>query len=82
MAYEVRQRHLARPMTIHVFHPFFLTLTDGALPRAFRAGEHEVEDAIAAHWYVRAHSEVRPHPSEASAAPAAQPAKPRKSKSK
>ena len=47
------------PMTtiITVHTPFRLTLTDGTAPIPFAVGEHEVEDEIARHWYVRAHTE-------------------------
>ena len=45
-------------MTAILVHtPFRLTLDDGST-RDFRAGEHVVDEGVAAHWYVRAHSEV------------------------
>lgn len=40
---------------IQVTKDFVLTLEDGTT-RAFKKGEHEVEDEIAKHWYVQAHS--------------------------
>ena len=42
-------------MTITIHTRFVLTLDDSRQIE-FRAGEHEVSDAIASHWYVRAHS--------------------------
>ncbi len=53
--------------TINVVKSFVLTLRNEV--RKFEKGVHEVEESIAAHWYVRAHSE----PVEAPAAPAAEP---------
>lgn len=44
-------------MTITVHTPFVLT-TDDWRSRQFDRGEHEVSDAIASHWYVRAHAVV------------------------
>ena len=40
---------------IHVHTPFTLTKDDGAA-QSFLPGSHEVDDDIADHWYVRAHS--------------------------
>ncbi|VXB24788.1 conserved hypothetical protein [Burkholderia sp. 8Y] len=37
--------------------PFVLTDAAG-LKREFPAGEHEVDDATANHWYVQAHAQV------------------------
>ena len=39
---------------IQVEKPFLLT-HDDATQRRFTAGAHEVEDAIADHWYVKIH---------------------------
>ena len=39
---------------IQVEKPFLLT-HDDATQRRFTAGAHEVEDAIADHWYVKMH---------------------------
>ncbi len=39
---------------IKVRKPFTLTLQDHT-QRVFAAGEHEVEDTIADHWYVKPH---------------------------
>ena len=43
-------------MKINVLTSFKLNLEDGI--REFVQGVHDVEDYIAAHWYVQAHSEV------------------------
>lgn len=43
--------------TIHVHTRFDLTHPDQTVQR-FNPGMHQVEDAIAAHWYVEAHSVV------------------------
>jgi hypothetical protein len=40
---------------IEVLKAFVLTLVDGTT-RKFKAGIHEVEETIASHWYVLAHS--------------------------
>ncbi len=40
---------------IEVLKDFVLTLDDHTR-REFKKGEHEVEQAIADHWYVKAHS--------------------------
>jgi hypothetical protein len=41
--------------TIQVTQDFVLSLDDGT-KRPFKQGVHEVDDAIAEHWYVKAHS--------------------------
>jgi hypothetical protein len=41
---------------IIVEKPF--VLTDAAGQREFAAGEHEVDDATAKHWYVQEHAQV------------------------
>lgn len=41
---------------LNVLKSFKLNLAEGVI-RDFEAGLHEVEDEIAAHWYVAAHSE-------------------------
>jgi hypothetical protein len=41
---------------INVLKAFLLTLADHT-QRAFAVGVHKVEDEIADHWYVKAHSE-------------------------
>lgn len=41
---------------IHVKKPFTLTHQDRTQTH-FRAGEHEVSESLAAHWYVKANSE-------------------------
>lgn len=41
---------------INVLIAFVLTMADGA-QKKFNAGLHEVEEEIASHWYVQAHSE-------------------------
>jgi len=40
---------------IHVHTPFTLTKDDGAA-QSFLPGSHEVDDDVADHWYVKAHS--------------------------
>ena len=45
--------------TIYVAQPFTLKLDNGA-QRSFAAGEQEVEEAMAAHWYVQAHCTPKP----------------------
>lgn len=42
--------------TIHVLKAFVLTLEDQTR-RVFAKGLHEVEESVASHWYVQAHSE-------------------------
>ena len=49
------QNELMPTITVHT--PFRLTLTDGAPPVSFGVGAHVVEDEIAQHWYVQAHTE-------------------------
>ncbi len=51
---------------IQVTKDFVFTLEDGTM-RVFKQGEHEVEDHIAAHWYVQAHSQPVASPVAASA---------------
>lgn len=43
-------------MKIQVKQAFVLTKADGE-KQNFAAGIHEVDKAVAAHWYVQAHSE-------------------------
>lgn len=63
-------------MKIRVTKSFVLTLVAG-VTRTFAEGEHVVEQAIADHWYVKAHS--APTPAETQAVPKPAPA-PKKSK--
>jgi biotin carboxyl carrier protein len=56
---------------IKVLKSFVLTLRNEV--KKFEVGVHEVEENIAAHWYVRAHSEPVAEPA-AEEAPAAAPA--------
>ncbi|EOA6528144.1 hypothetical protein ACH7OW_004455 [Escherichia coli] len=42
--------------TIHVHTPFTLTTDDGQLKK-FVTGQHRVDDAVAEHWFVKAHAE-------------------------
>lgn len=69
--------------TIHVLKAFLLNLQDHT-QRPFRAGLHEVEEHIADHWFVKAHSEPvaeAPAPSEPTPAAIALPAdEPKKTK--
>lgn len=44
---------------IYVKAPFTLTKRDGT-KQAFAVGEHEVDDDVAGHWYVKAHSGAKP----------------------
>lgn len=46
---------------IKVHKPFTLQLPDRT-QRDFRPGEHEIEEGLAAHWYVKANSEPVPDP--------------------
>jgi hypothetical protein len=45
--------------SVHIVMPFTLTLNDGS-QRKFTPGVVELEDDIAEHWYVRAHSQNPP----------------------
>lgn len=44
-------------MKINVLRPFTLNLPKGQGQRKFEVGTHDVDEAIANHWYVRAHCE-------------------------
>ncbi|CCD28611.1 Putative bacteriophage protein [Candidatus Glomeribacter gigasporarum BEG34] len=44
---------------IYIERPFLLKLDNGA-QRSFAAGEQEVEEAMATHWYVQAHCIEKP----------------------
>jgi hypothetical protein len=41
--------------TIQVLKPF--VFNDGGVLKPFAAGMHEVDDEVAGHWYVQAHSQ-------------------------